>query len=34
MVSKAGKDLRKKILFLCDPEEKVEVEVILWNEKC
>jgi hypothetical protein len=31
MVSKAGKDVRKKTILFCDPEEKVEAEVTLWN---
>lgn len=30
--SKQGKDLKKKLIFLCDPENSVEIEVTLWGE--
>ena len=33
-VSKAGKEMRKKLIYLCDPEEKVEVEVTLFGDRC
>jgi ssDNA-binding replication factor A large subunit len=32
--TKAGKDMRKKLIYLCDPEEKVEVELTLFGDKC
>lgn len=25
--------MKKKIVYYCDPKEKVEVEVIYWNER-
>jgi hypothetical protein len=28
---KEGKALRKKVVMLCDPIEKVEVDIVLWN---
>jgi replication factor A1 len=32
--SKDGKPLRKKLIVLCDPVDKVEVEMTLWNDDC
>ena len=34
ITSREGKQLRLKKIMLCDPEERVEVEVSIWNEKC
>lgn len=32
LTSREGKPLRKKSVLLCDPVDKVEVEIVLWNE--
>jgi len=33
-ITKAGKEMRKKLIYLCDPEERVEVEVTIFGDKC
>lgn len=34
MTTKDGKSLRRKMLTLCDPVDKVEVDITIWNEGC
>lgn len=34
ITTKDGKNLRKKIVYLCDPVDKVEVDITVWNDTC